>query len=175
MLFHVYSEPKPEGYYVNEPFGIYRTVLDADWLLYLLLPLLLVILIAALMLGWHLHEIPKHKAEKKQMRQAELVSALTLLGLFEHWVWAIALVIAFTDWDAVEDWLVRILQRARAPLDGLLAAAGQVAPVTDTPPTAKPAEVNRAEPTLATAADSPPSGTPPLTPAPSNPSGEGKA
>lgn len=115
MLFHVYDDPKPEGYYVNEPFGIYRTILDADWLLYLLLPILLIIVVAGLMLAWHLHEIPKHMADKKKMRQAELVSALTLLGLFEHWVWAVALFISFMDWDSAEDWLVRILRRARTP------------------------------------------------------------
>lgn len=113
MLFHVYDDPKPEGYYINEPFGIYRTVLDADWLLYILLPFLLIIVVVVLMVGWHLHEIPKHKAEKKNMRQAELVSALTLLGLLEHWVWAVALFIAFMDWDAFEDWMVRIMQRSR--------------------------------------------------------------
>lgn len=113
MLFHVYDDPKPEGYYINEPFGFYRTMLDADWLLYVLLPFLLIIVVIALMVGWHLHEIPKHKAEKKNMRQAELVSALTLLGLLEHWVWAVALFIAFMDWAAVEDWMVRIMQRSR--------------------------------------------------------------
>ncbi|HEX6735339.1 MAG TPA: hypothetical protein VF096_11050 [Azonexus sp.] len=113
MLFHVYDDPKPDGYYVNEPFGFYRTMLDADWLLYILLPLLLVLLVAGLMLAWHVHEIPKHKAEKKKMRQADLVSALTLLGLLEHWVWAVALFIAFMDWDAVEAWLVGILRKSR--------------------------------------------------------------
>lgn len=117
MLFHVYDDPKPEGYYVNEPFGIYRAILDADWLLYILLPLLLVIVVGLLMLAWRVHEIPKHKADKKNMRQAELVSALTLLGLLEHWVWAVALFLAYLDWGAAEDWLVRILRRARVPDD----------------------------------------------------------
>lgn len=113
MLFHVYSEPKPDGYYVNEPFGIYRTILDADWLLWILLPLLLTILVIGLMVAWRIHEIPSHKAAHKNMRQAQLVSALTLLGLFEHWVWAVALFLAFVDWDAAEDWLVRVLRRSR--------------------------------------------------------------
>jgi hypothetical protein len=58
--------------------------------------------------------MPKHKADQKKMRQAELVSALTILGLFEHWVWAVALFIAYTDWAAVEDFLVRVLRRAQA-------------------------------------------------------------
>ena len=117
MMFHVYSEPKPEGYYVNEPFGIYREVLDADWLLYILLPALLIIVVALLMLAWRIHEIPSHKADHKKMRQAELVTALTLLGLFMHEIWAVALFIAYMDWDAVEDFLVRVLRRSRRPAE----------------------------------------------------------
>lgn len=115
MLFHVYAEPKPEGYYINEPFGIYRTILDADWFLWILLPLLLIVLVIVLMVAWRIHEIPSHHASHKKMRQAQLVSALTLLGLFQHWVWAVALFLAFVDWDAAEDWLVRVLRRARMP------------------------------------------------------------
>lgn len=115
MIFHVYSEPKPEGYYVNEPFGIYRTILDADWLLYILLPFLLLIVVALLMLAWRVHEIPAHKADHKKMRQAELVSALTLLGLFQHWVWAVALFLAYVDWNEFEEFVVRILRRSRTP------------------------------------------------------------
>jgi hypothetical protein len=126
MMFHVYTDPKPEGYFVNEPFGIYRTILDADWLLYLLLPLLLILLVAFLMLAWRVHEIPAHKADHKKMRQAELVSALTLLGLFQHWVWAVALFLAFVDWGVIEDFLVNILRRSRTPdhLDNV--SAGRV-------------------------------------------------
>ncbi len=114
-MFHVYADPKPEGYYVNEPFGIYREVLDADWLLYILLPALLIGVVALLMVAWRIHEIPTHKANHKNMRQAELVTALTLLGLFMHEIWAIALFMAYMDWNAVEDFMVRILRRSRRP------------------------------------------------------------
>lgn len=117
MMFHVYTDPKPEGYFVNEPFGIYRTMLDADWLLYILLPFLLIIVVALLMLAWRIHEIPAHKADHKKMRQAELVTALTLLGLFMHEIWAVALFIAYMDWNALEDFMVRILRRSRTPED----------------------------------------------------------
>ncbi len=115
MMFHVYADPKPEGYFVNEPFGIYRTILDADWLLYILLPFLLILLVVGLMGAWRIHEIPSHKAGHKNMRQAELVTALTLLGLFMHEIWAIALFIAYMDWNAFEDFIVRILRRSRTP------------------------------------------------------------
>lgn len=143
MLFHVYDDPKPDGYYVNEPFGFYRTMLDADWLLYVLLPFLLVIVVAGLMLAWHLHEIPKHKAEKKKMRQAELVSALTVLGLFEHWVWAVALFIAYMDWQAVEDWLLGMLRRVRTEVPETPAA--EPLPVATA---AAPAMVEAREPAI---------------------------
>lgn len=115
MLFHVYDEAKPEGYYSTQPVDLYRTLLDADWPIYLLLPTLLVGIIVLLILAWRVHEIPAHKAQKKKMRQAELVSALTLLGLFQHWVWAVALFFAYMDWDQFEDSLARILRRAREP------------------------------------------------------------
>jgi hypothetical protein len=114
MLFHVYDDPKPEGYYSQEPDAFYRTLLDADWILYLLLPLLLVIIVWLMMVAWRIHELPAHKADHKKMRQAELVSALTLLGLFMHWVWAIALFFAYVDWDELENTLVRILRRSGA-------------------------------------------------------------
>ena len=112
MLFHVYDDPKPEGYYSHEPDAIYRTLLDADWILYILLPLLLIIIVWLLMMAWRIHELPAHRADHKKMRQAELVSALTLLGLFMHWVWAIALFLAYVDWDELENTIVRILRRA---------------------------------------------------------------
>ena len=118
MMFHVYADPKPEGYFVNEPFGIYREVLDADWLLYILLPALLIGVVAILMVAWRIHEIPTHKANHKNMRQAELVTALTLLGLFMYEIWAIALFMAYMDWNAFEDFMVRILRRSRSPAAG---------------------------------------------------------
>ena len=112
MLFHVYDDPKPDGYYSHAPDGIYLAILDADWILYILLPLLLIIIVWLLITAWRIHELPHHKADHKKMRQVELVSALTLLGLFMHWVWAIALFIAYVDWDDIENALVRILRRA---------------------------------------------------------------
>jgi len=127
MLFHVYKEDMPEGYYSNEPFGLYRAILDADWVMYILLPLLLVIIIVGLMVAWRLHEIPKHRAEHRKLRQAELVSALTLLGLFQHWVWAIALFIAYLDWEQAEETLVRVFRRGRG-----------MPPQTDEPPSRPP-------------------------------------
>lgn len=115
MLFHVYNEPVREGYFIHEPVGMFRYILDADWIMWILLPMLLVIIVIVLIYAWRLHELPVHKAGRSQMRQAGLVSALTLMGLFAHWVWVVALFIAFMDWNAFEDALVRVLRRARLP------------------------------------------------------------
>lgn len=131
-LFHVYDDPKPEGYYSHEPDAIYRTLLDADWILYILLPLLAVIIVWLLVVAWRIHEIPHHRADHKKMRQVELVSALTLLGLFMHWVWAVALFFAYFDWEELENTLVRILRKASGAEP--LAAA----PMSPTPPPPQP-------------------------------------
>ncbi|WP_238876330.1 hypothetical protein [Achromobacter xylosoxidans] len=144
MLFHVYDDPKPDGYFINEPAGSYRMMLDADWVMYLLLPGLLIAIVVGLMYAWRLHELPKHKAQRKGMRQAELVGALTMLGLFEHWVWAIALFIAYMNWEEVENWVLNIVNRSRenasarsvACADGLISAAApattaELPPVSD--------------------------------------------
>lgn len=119
MLFHVYDDPKPEGYYSVEPHDLYRAVLDADWPVQIVLPLLLAIVVGLLMLAWRIHEIPTHKAHGKKSRQAELVTALTLLGLLEHWVWAVALFFAYMDWQVLEDSMVRILRHSRLSTEEL--------------------------------------------------------
>jgi hypothetical protein len=140
MLFHVYKEDVPEGHYVNEPTGIYMTLLNADWLMYLLLPLLAIIIVVIMVYAWHLHEIPKHRADHKKMRQAEVVSALTLLGLFQHWVWAVALFIAFVDWQAMEDTLTRILRNSRVAAPEPSVETVSAPPQVQTPAPDKPAE-----------------------------------
>jgi hypothetical protein len=137
-LFHVYDDPKPEGYYSAEPDALYRTILDADWILYILLPLLLIIVVYLMIVAWRIHEIPHHRADHKKMRQIELVTALTLLGLFMHWVWAVALFLAYFDWEDLENTIVRILRKARSgsPDEFETAAPAQAVPppASATPP-----------------------------------------
>ena len=154
MLFNVYNEEKPAGFFINEPDGLYRAILDADWILYLLLPLLLLIVVFGLMYLWRLHEIPKHRAEHKKMIQAELVSALTILGLFEHWVWAIALFIAYTNWDSVEEFFVNILRRSRETEPTVVqetSSASNVAPPTQQAVVQEPSSASSAPQTQKTA------------------------
>lgn len=54
----------------------------------------------SLFLFWRLHEMPVHKAkEKNKYKQIELVTVLTWIGFVAHWVWVIAVFIAFIDFD----------------------------------------------------------------------------
>lgn len=46
---------------------------------------------------WRIHEIPKHHAQKTNHQQMALVSILTFIGLFIHWVWVVAIVVAYFD------------------------------------------------------------------------------
>ena len=88
------------------------------------------------------------------MIQAELVSALTILGLFEHWVWAIALFIAYTNWDSVEEFFVNILRRSREIEPTVVqetSSASNVAPPTQQAVVQEPSSASSAPQTQKTA------------------------
>ncbi|KKD60136.1 MFS transporter [Grimontia sp. AD028] len=46
---------------------------------------------------WKVHELPVSKARKKQHHQMGLISALTWIGFIWHWVWVVAVILAFVD------------------------------------------------------------------------------
>ncbi|MCK6263459.1 MFS transporter [Vibrio sp. ZSDE26] len=46
---------------------------------------------------WKFHELPIHHADKKQHGQMALVTILTWIGFIWHWVWVLAVIIAFVD------------------------------------------------------------------------------
>lgn len=49
---------------------------------------------------WKLHEMPVEKARKSnKYHQLELITVLTWIGFIVHWVWIVAVVIAFFDFD----------------------------------------------------------------------------
>ncbi len=49
---------------------------------------------------WKVHELPIHKAKKSnRFHQIELVTVLTWIGFFAHWVWVVAVMIAFVDFE----------------------------------------------------------------------------
>ncbi|MDA9556307.1 MFS transporter [Vibrio sp.] len=48
---------------------------------------------------WRVHELPVHHAKKKESRQIALISILTWIGFLMHWVWVLAVIVAFVDFD----------------------------------------------------------------------------
>lgn len=53
-------------------------------------------------LFWKLHEMPVHKAKQtNKYHKIELVTILTWIGFFIHWVWVVAVIIAFTDFEEI--------------------------------------------------------------------------
>lgn len=54
--------------------------------------------IAAAAFGfWRIHELPIQKAHTKEHHQLGLITALTWIGFIWHWVWVVAVFIAFVD------------------------------------------------------------------------------
>ncbi|WP_220770004.1 MFS transporter [Shewanella sp. MBTL60-007] len=46
---------------------------------------------------WKIHELPINKAHKEQHHQIGLITALTWIGFIWHWVWVVAVIVAFVD------------------------------------------------------------------------------
>ena len=54
-------------------------------------------IIALVYFFWRFHELPVHEAEKRNHPQLALVATLTWVEFFWHWVWVIAIIIAYVD------------------------------------------------------------------------------
>ena len=58
----------------------------------------LVGVVAAAGIGfWKVHELPIEKAHKENHQQIGLITALTWIGFLWHWVWVLAVMVAFID------------------------------------------------------------------------------
>lgn len=69
-----------------------------DTILHGVAAVVMVSTIAAAAFGfWKIHEMPINKAHKKQHQQIGLITALTWIGFVWHWVWVIAVIVAFID------------------------------------------------------------------------------
>lgn len=72
----------------------------ADTALHVVAGVVLVATLAAAIFGfWKLHELPIHKAHTTKHQQIGLITALTWIGFIWHWVWVVAMIIAFVDGD----------------------------------------------------------------------------
>ena len=66
--------------------------------LHLVASIILISSIGAVIYGfWRIHELPISKAHSKEHHQIGLITALTWIGFIWHWVWVLAVIIAFTD------------------------------------------------------------------------------
>lgn len=71
-----------------------------DTALHIIAGLVLVTSVAAALYGfWKFHELPINKAHRKDHSQIGLITILTWIGFIWHWVWVLAVILAFVDVD----------------------------------------------------------------------------
>lgn len=70
----------------------------ADTALHIVASVMLISSVAAAIYGfWRIHELPINKAHSRNHHQIGLITALTWIGFIWHWVWVLAVIIAFID------------------------------------------------------------------------------
>ncbi|WP_090362732.1 MFS transporter [Ferrimonas sediminum] len=73
----------------------------ADTTLHVVAAVVLVGSIAAALYGfWKLHELPISKAHNRKHHQTGLITILTWIGFVWHWVWVLAVILAFVDGES---------------------------------------------------------------------------
>ncbi|RTR38156.1 MFS transporter [Shewanella canadensis] len=71
---------------------------SADTVLHVVALVVMVGTVTALVVGfWKIHELPINKAHKEDHHQLGLITALTWIGFVWHWVWVLAVFVAFID------------------------------------------------------------------------------
>ncbi len=72
----------------------------ADTVLHVVAGVVLVATVGAAIFGfWKFHELPINKAHSKDHHQIGLITALTWIGFIWHWVWVVAVIVAFIDME----------------------------------------------------------------------------
>ncbi len=70
----------------------------ADTALHIVALVVMVATVSAVAVGfWKIHEMPINKAHKEEHHQIGLITALTWIGFVWHWVWVLAVFVAFVD------------------------------------------------------------------------------
>lgn len=69
-----------------------------DTVLHVIAATVLVGVTVAIVIGfWKFHELPISKAHSREHQQIGLVTVLTWIGFIWHWVWVVAVIVAFFD------------------------------------------------------------------------------
>ncbi|MGR5179130.1 MFS transporter [Vibrio parahaemolyticus] len=88
---------------------------SADTVLHVTAGIILISTIAAALYGfWKLHELPIQKANRNEHHQIGLITALTWIGFIWHWVWVLAIIIAFLDTETA---VIRFREIWTSPLN----------------------------------------------------------
>ena len=111
LLSAVHGSHLPEEYF-SEGIPPIIGLLDSAFFMGVIFVFTISLAVYVIYLLWQLHEIAVHKAEKIKSKQANLVFALSLCGLFLHkaW-WVVAVIIAFTNWAAISAGLSSIIRQ----------------------------------------------------------------
>ncbi|GGI78174.1 hypothetical protein GCM10007978_14850 [Shewanella hanedai] len=79
-------------------FGMPFVDTGADTALHIVALVVMVATVTAVGVGfWKIHELPINKAHKEDHHQIGLITALTWIGFVWHWVWVLAVFVAFVD------------------------------------------------------------------------------
>jgi hypothetical protein len=88
---------------------------SVDTVLHVSAGIILIGTIVAVLYGfWKLHELPIQKAHRNEHHQVGLITALTWIGFIWHWVWVLAVIIAFLD---IEKAVIRFRELWTSPLN----------------------------------------------------------
>lgn len=109
LLSNVHGSDIPESYF-REGVPPIIGLLDSAFFMGVIFVITLSVMIYVVYLLWQLHEVAVHRVDRIKSKQAKLVFALSLCGLFLHkaW-WVLAVIIAFTDWVAITTTLSNII------------------------------------------------------------------
>lgn len=71
---------------------------SADTVIHIIAFISLTASICAALYGfWRIHELPIEKAHRHEHNQIGLITILTWIGFLWHWVWVVAVFLAFVD------------------------------------------------------------------------------
>ncbi|MFA0086476.1 magnesium transporter [Vibrio sp. 10N.261.51.F12] len=109
LLSTIHGQALPAEHFTNGEPNIIG-LLNSEIFMGMIFVITLSIIVYVLYLLWQLHEVAVHRSQYMQSAHANLVFALSLCGLFidKLW-WVLAIIIAFTNWEAVGKAVSRII------------------------------------------------------------------